>query len=119
MAAHLHKVNGVAGISFAGAWMGSGFHEDGFTAGVRAACLAIEGGEDLCGRGNDARTSGLAGTARTTGVKDRSIGMRIVEAILRFWIHAVQLLILFCQQYSEASVKGANWQGTTALSTKR
>lgn len=119
MVAYLPTINGVAGISFAGAWMGSGFHEDGFAAGVRAACLATAGGEGLRGRGDHTGTSGLAGAALTTGVKSRSMGMRLVELILKLWIHAVQLLILLCQQYSEASVKGANWQGTTALSTKR
>lgn len=33
----LCEINGTAGISYAGAWMGYGFHEDGFTAGLQAA----------------------------------------------------------------------------------
>lgn len=33
----LHLINGVASVSFAGAWMGHGFHEDGFAAGLKAA----------------------------------------------------------------------------------
>ena len=33
----LHAINGVASVSFAGAWMGYGFHEDGFAAGLEAA----------------------------------------------------------------------------------
>ena len=36
-ATKLHLVNGVSDVSFAGAWMGYGFHEDGFVAGLRAA----------------------------------------------------------------------------------
>ena len=40
----LHEINGVWGISFAGAWMGYGFHEDGFSAGSHAAEMLI------CGR---------------------------------------------------------------------
>ncbi len=43
MARHLHLINGVAKIGFAGAWMGFGFHEDGFVAGVHAARTAIDG----------------------------------------------------------------------------
>ena len=35
--ADLPAINGINGISFAGAWMGYGFHEDGFVAGVQAA----------------------------------------------------------------------------------
>ena len=33
----LHEINGVYSISFAGAWQGFGFHEDGFTSGIVAA----------------------------------------------------------------------------------
>ena len=33
----LDLINGVSNVSFAGAWMGYGFHEDGFTAGLHAA----------------------------------------------------------------------------------
>ncbi len=40
---HLHKINGVSNVSFAGAWMGWGFHEDGFVAGSRAAEMLIYG----------------------------------------------------------------------------
>lgn len=98
MAARLHEINGVASVSFAGAWMGFGFHEDGFAAGVRAACLATAGGEGWRGHGHDTETSGLAGIPRTTDVKNRGMWRRLVEFILRLWIHAVQLLILLWQQ---------------------
>lgn len=33
----LPSINGVQGVSFAGAWMGYGFHEDGFRTGMAAA----------------------------------------------------------------------------------
>jgi predicted NAD/FAD-binding protein len=34
---NLSAINGAHGVSFAGAWMGYGFHEDGFVAGMQAA----------------------------------------------------------------------------------
>jgi predicted NAD/FAD-binding protein len=43
MTRHLHRINGVSCICFAGAWMGYGFHEDGFAAGAHAARLIING----------------------------------------------------------------------------
>jgi predicted NAD/FAD-binding protein len=33
----LRSINGVSGISFAGAWQGYGFHEDGFVSGMNVA----------------------------------------------------------------------------------
>ncbi|OTA88154.1 hypothetical protein M434DRAFT_34947 [Hypoxylon sp. CO27-5] len=45
MSRHINLINGVTGIAFAGAWMGFGFHEDGFRAGVNAARILIHGRE--------------------------------------------------------------------------
>ncbi|RYP87149.1 hypothetical protein DL769_000608 [Monosporascus sp. CRB-8-3] len=45
MARNLHLINGVRNIGFAGAWMGFGFHEDGFTAGVHAARIFMDGSD--------------------------------------------------------------------------
>ncbi|RCI17199.1 hypothetical protein L249_1849 [Ophiocordyceps polyrhachis-furcata BCC 54312] len=39
----LHEVNGPGSVTFAGAWMGYGFHEDGFLAGAHAAHLIMKG----------------------------------------------------------------------------
>ena len=38
----LHEINGVSNISYAGAWMGFGFHEDGFQAGSHATRHILE-----------------------------------------------------------------------------
>ncbi|KAI1824020.1 FAD/NAD(P)-binding domain-containing protein [Xylaria intraflava] len=46
MAPHLNLINGVRGISFAGAWMGFGFHEDGFAAGAHVAQMLVAGREN-------------------------------------------------------------------------
>lgn len=99
MAKYLHEINGVTGISFAGAWMGFGFHEDGFAAGVRAAGLATAGGESWRGRGDETEASDLAGLTHTTGVKNRGVRTRPVEVVLRLWVHVVQLLILLSENY--------------------
>ncbi|KAI8950463.1 FAD/NAD(P)-binding domain-containing protein [Xylaria longipes] len=47
MVRHMHKINGVDRISFAGAWMGFGFHEDGFAAGVHAARTIVYGCDEI------------------------------------------------------------------------
>ncbi|KAI0188243.1 FAD/NAD(P)-binding domain-containing protein [Astrocystis sublimbata] len=39
----LREINGTNKISFAGAWMGFGFHEDGFSAGIHAAQIVALG----------------------------------------------------------------------------
>jgi hypothetical protein len=36
-----------SGVSFAGAWMGFGFHEDGFVAGTHAADTLIKGRDQV------------------------------------------------------------------------
>ncbi|KAI0449203.1 FAD/NAD(P)-binding domain-containing protein [Xylaria acuta] len=46
MVQSLNKINGVENISFAGAWMGFGFHEDGFAAGSHVASMLINGVEN-------------------------------------------------------------------------
>lgn len=46
MSRHLHKINGVLNVSFAGAWMGYGFHEDGFAAGAHVAQTLIHGHDE-------------------------------------------------------------------------
>ena len=38
----MHRIQGKRGISFAGAWLKYGFHEDGFTSGMRAAAALLQ-----------------------------------------------------------------------------
>ena len=42
----LQAINGICGVSFAGAWMRYGFHEDGFTSGMSAANALLGAGSD-------------------------------------------------------------------------
>ncbi|KAI0812855.1 FAD/NAD(P)-binding domain-containing protein [Xylaria sp. FL0064] len=47
MAHQIHNINGIDKISFAGAWMGFGFHEDGFMSGAHAARTFIHGRDEI------------------------------------------------------------------------
>ncbi|KAL9074296.1 MAG: hypothetical protein Q9157_004437 [Trypethelium eluteriae] len=52
----LHLINGVSHVHFAGAWMGYGFHEDGFSAGAKVAQSILDGsmvGEEEIVYGNE------------------------------------------------------------------
>lgn len=49
MADRLDEINGTGSISFAGAWMGFGFHEDVFMAGSQVAKMLINGRENTNG----------------------------------------------------------------------
>ncbi|KAH7101610.1 FAD/NAD(P)-binding domain-containing protein [Auriculariales sp. MPI-PUGE-AT-0066] len=40
---HIPSIQNVRGIAFAGAWVRYGFHEDGFTSGLRAAVAVTQG----------------------------------------------------------------------------
>jgi predicted NAD/FAD-binding protein len=46
VAPHIREINNSGSIKFAGAWMGFGFHEDGFASGAHAARLIMHGYEN-------------------------------------------------------------------------
>ncbi|KAI0339011.1 FAD/NAD-binding domain-containing protein [Trametopsis cervina] len=56
----IHTIQNTRGISYAGAWLKYGFHEDGFTAGLRAALSVGDstrtGGDGEWSEGKDTRT---------------------------------------------------------------
>ncbi|KAF2759041.1 FAD/NAD(P)-binding domain-containing protein [Pseudovirgaria hyperparasitica] len=43
----LCEINGRSSVSFAGAWIGLGFHEDGFASGAHAAEMIVRGRENV------------------------------------------------------------------------
>ncbi|KAI5917752.1 FAD/NAD(P)-binding domain-containing protein [Camillea tinctor] len=91
MARHLDTINGAQNVSFAGAWMGFGFHEDGFAAGAHAAHMIAHGREktpqlDLI-YGNTCYQDRNAGFARTC----LKIAILVVHHILVFISFFTQL----------------------------
>lgn len=92
MAARLQTIQNKSAVIFAGAWMGFGFHEDGFAAGARAAGLLTLGQ----GRGDHdgARLISdrvMMGQARQE-LNERA-ELRGIRKTVKFGIHMVQVLI--------------------------
>ena len=82
MTRHLHRINGVNGISFAGAWMGFGFHEDGFSAGTHAADIVIHG------HANAGRLDLVHGKSTKTQMNRTTL-----QALLRILIDIIQWIL--------------------------
>jgi predicted NAD/FAD-binding protein len=85
MAPHVNRINGVRGISFAGAWMGFGFHEDGFAAGAHAAKMLVGG---VTSRENPPWLDLISGKE---AIRARRIGL--LEWVARFIVLTIQWLL--------------------------
>lgn len=81
-AKRLHMINGVGNVSFAGAWMGHGFHEDGFAAGLQAARNIINPTQ---------RCSGSLLYGNET--EEQARGLHLRDRVCRVALQLVQLLI--------------------------
>ena len=89
---HLHLINGVKILSFAGAWMGHGFHEDGFRSGLQAAEIALGSHKSSTGRHQPA-----AGTRHPIPIPIPQ--WRLLDRFWRALIQLVQLSILFLPHF--------------------
>ncbi|KAH0614597.1 uncharacterized protein H6S33_000233 [Morchella sextelata] len=78
----LPEIQGKRGITFAGAWTGYGFHEDGFTSGLRAAVGSL--GAEVPFEVRDARC--------VKGVRPQGRGL--VERVMRALVGVVYLVVV-------------------------
>ncbi|KAH8719239.1 hypothetical protein GQ44DRAFT_659227 [Phaeosphaeriaceae sp. PMI808] len=85
MSRYLNDINGVKNISFAGAWMGYGFHEDGFVSGAHVARMLISGRE---------KTAPLDLIARVESRPTRNFSL---------WLNIVKIGISTVQKILEAT----------------
>ncbi|KAH8717109.1 amine oxidase-like protein [Phaeosphaeriaceae sp. PMI808] len=83
----LDKIQGKGGIWYAGAWTGYGFHEDGFTSGMR---VGLKLGGDVPWETQDAKFS--RGITPTLGWKDYVA--RIVILVMQMWIRILERFVV-------------------------
>ena len=97
---NLHLINGVASVSFAGAWMGHGFHEDGFTAGLHAAQNILKPAER--------RPRSILYEIET---EEQASGSHLRDRVFRGGVRLVQLLLDFVslQPSQRQSSRGLGW----------
>jgi len=82
----LWRINGVNGVSFAGAWMGYGFHEDGFAAGESAASGILRKDGFLVTKG-DTQISKL--------VLENHFSSRFVVAVIQIVQFCIDIFMIF------------------------
>lgn len=85
----LPQIQNKRGITFAGAWIGYGFHEDGFTSGLRAA---VGLGAEVPWVMRDAKYIG--GDSPRRGVQE--LGARVLIGIVQWWIVVLEILLTSC-----------------------
>jgi hypothetical protein len=89
------SIQNTRGISYAGAWMSYGFHEDGFTAGLRAVVDAIPGVEPPFKIQYPDRQPRTVAFARVFDFLETDGRRMAIGAVLSFWLRFVSLLLSF------------------------
>ncbi|KAJ4318081.1 hypothetical protein N0V94_004606 [Neodidymelliopsis sp. IMI 364377] len=94
----LHRIQGKKGVWFAGAWTGYGFHEDGFSSGMR---VGLQLGGSVPWEAKDAKFS--RGLKPVLGWKDWVV--RFVVTVVQIWITILEWAVGFRRQGGNGKVK--------------
>jgi predicted NAD/FAD-binding protein len=95
----LHRIQGNKGIWFAGAWTGYGFHEDGFSSGMR---VGLRLGGSVPWEAQDAKFS--RGTKPTLDWKDFVV--RSVVVVMQLWITVLERVAGVTRQSISSNTNG-------------
>jgi len=87
------SIQNTRGISYAGGWLSYGFHEDGFTAGLRAVVDAIPDVEPPFKIQYPDRQPQPVGIARFFDFLETGGRRRVIGAVLSFWLRFISHLL--------------------------
>jgi hypothetical protein len=87
------SIQNTRGISYAGGWMGYGFHEDGFTAGLRAVVDAIPDVEPPFEIQYADRQPRTVTIARVFDFLETGGRRRVIGTVLSFWLRCISHLL--------------------------
>ncbi|KAJ8105095.1 hypothetical protein OPT61_g10386 [Boeremia exigua] len=82
----LHRIQGKSGVWYAGAWTGYGFHEDGFSSGMR---VGLQLGGSVPWEAQDAKFS--RGLAPVLDWKDWAV--RSIVTVMQIWITVLEHVV--------------------------
>jgi predicted NAD/FAD-binding protein len=94
----MHRIQGKKGVWFAGAWTGYGFHEDGFSSGMR---VGLQLGGSVPWEVKDAKFS--RGLKPMLGWKDWVV--RFVVTVVQIWITILEWAVGIRRQSGNGKVK--------------
>ncbi|EIN12794.1 FAD/NAD(P)-binding domain-containing protein [Punctularia strigosozonata HHB-11173 SS5] len=86
-------IQGKRGISYAGAWLKYGFHEDGFTSGLRAAADHIPAVQAPFGIKSPDRDPDMLWLPIFFHLFERSGAKTVVAVVAGFWLRLVRVVI--------------------------
>jgi hypothetical protein len=98
----LSEIQGYRSIHYAGAWTGYGFHEDGFTSGLRAGQSV---GGSVPFQVTDAKM--IRGRQRHLGLKERFIGLILL--CMGLWLDVFLTVIAVMKKLVRSAPRNRGW----------